>query len=41
MEAVPRDLVFAYTLNTFLKLYDEIETKSQHGCSKGEDVNQE
>ena len=37
----PYDLVFAYTLNTFLKSQDEIETKSQHECSKGEHINQE
>ena len=28
MEAIPCDLVFSYTINTFLKSQDEIETKS-------------
>ena len=41
MEAVPYALVFACTLNTFLKSYDKNETKSQPECRKRKHVNQE
>ena len=41
MEAVPCALVFACTLNTFLKSQDKNETKSQHRCNKRKHVNQE
>ena len=41
MEVVPYALVFACTLNTFLKSQGKNETKSQHRCNKEEHVNQE
>ena len=38
MEAVPCDLVFAYTLKYFPETQDKNETKSQHRCNKEEKV---